>query len=302
MKKVISITLALLIVLSLTACSQAQEPKTETKYLTTEVIHEMAPDYVLKYVYHYDENWVQTGATSYINDELDQEVTYELDLEHNQILKMTTVSGGITSVTESKNTYDDKGNLIRQESFTDGVAGSVIEYTYDADGNRLSQTTTTNHPAMGLWVNKHTFDADGNMLTMESTIEGTDSFPGSGTFVTYTYDEYGNQIESVQTGYTNDPGAVAVAGRTISEVSNGKITKTTSYDPDGNVTEYREFTWEGNVQTENVYDPNGTLVLIGTRTYDDAGNLLISESMSPDHPDSASRSTYTYQAVEMPVE
>lgn len=299
MKKWISITLTLLIVFSLTACSQAQEHKTETKYLPLEVVHEMAPDYVLKYVYHYDENWVQTGVTSYINDELDQELTYELDLEHNQILKITAVSGGITSVTEYKNTYDDKGNLICQESFTDGIAGSVIEYTYDADGKRTSQTTTTDHPTMGLWINEVTFDTNGNILTMRSTMEGTESYPGSGTFVTYTYDEHGNQIESVQTGYTNDPGAVAGAGRTVSEVMDGKITKTTSYDPEGNVTETREFTWDGNVQTEKVYSSDGNLTLTGTRTYDDAGNLLISETVSEY---STSRSTYTYQAVELPVE
>lgn len=299
MKKLITITLSLLMVLSLAACSQAQEPKTETRYLPLEVVHEMAPDYVLKYVYHYNENWVQTGVTSHINGELDRELTYELDPEHNQILKMTAVSGGITSVTEYKNTYDEKGNLIKQESIVDGVAGSVIEYTYDADGNRLSQTTTTEHPTTGLWINEVTFDAKGNMLTMSSTMGGTESYPGSGTFVTYTYDEYGNQIESVQTGYTNDPGAVAGAGRTVSEVADGKITKTTSYDPVGNVTEYREFTWKGSVQTEKVYNPDGTLVLTGIRTYDDAGNLLSSETISEY---SSQRSTYTYEKVELPVE
>lgn len=298
MKKLTAVILALVILLALTACAQESEPETEILYLCTEVVHEITPDHILKTVYHFDKNWSSLGYTSYMNDQLDQEVTYKYDEQGNTI-RMTAVSGGITSVVEYKNTYDENGNLIYRETFNDGVAGSVDEFTYDEEGNRISQTSTNNHPTMGLWISAFTFDADGNMLSMSNTVEGTAEYPGHGTFVTYKYDEYGNQIESVQTGYTNDPGAVAGAGSTVSEVKDGKITKTTSYDPEGNVTEIREFTWDGNVQTESVYDPNGTLALTGTRTYDDAGNLLVSETVTEY---STQRSTYTYQKVERPAE
>ncbi len=299
MKKLTALVLALVMLLALSGCVQEEDVKTEVHYLCTEVVHEMAPGHVLKTVYHFDKAWSALGYTSYLNDEVDEEVTYEYD-EHGKTMRMTVVSGDTTSVVEYQNTYDENGNLIHQESFTDGVAGSVIEFTYDEEGNRISQITTAEHPTMGLWISTFTFDADGNMLSMSNTAEGTAEYPGHGTFVTYKYDEYGNQIESVQTGYTNDPGAVAGAGRTVSEVKDGKITKTTSYDPDGNVTEIREFTWDGNVQTESVYHADGTLALTGTRTYDDAGNLLVSESRSA-LTDSVTRSTYTYQKVELPV-
>ena len=80
-----------------------------------------------------------------------------------------------------------------------------------------------------------------------------------------------------------------------------KSTASDSYSGKEVLDEIREFTYEGNTETETVYDADGTLTLTATRTYDDDGNLLVSESCAAGS-DRPQRSTYTYQKVERPAQ
>lgn len=294
MKKVLIIALVTLLLLSLTACEQA--PKIETKYLITEVVHEMSEDYVLKYVYHYDENWVQTGITTYLNGELNQELTYELDLENNQILKtIMTAPDGATAEIEYKNTLDDQGNLIIQEQYAEGTLVLRNTYTYDESGNRLSQTQENPSNSTTSII---TYDANGNILRTESIVDAIGERPASHAWMDYTYDENGNEIKS-ENYYNNGDDVRTTVTEYDSQGRKVKSTATDSYSGADTIIETREYSYEGNTETETVYDENGTLVLTGIRIYDDAGNLLSSETISEY---STQRSTYTYEKVELPVE
>lgn len=296
MKKLSAMILALVMLQTLSACTQKQETETEVRYLPLEVTHDFSDDYVRKYVYHYDENWVQTGITTYLNGELESETTYELDLENNQILKMiNTAPDGATAEIEYKNSYDAKGNLILQEQYAEGVLVTTNEFTYDKDGNRLSQAIT-NHSSG--YTSIITYDADGNMLRTESIMEAIGDRPASHAWVDYTYDENGNQIKTVN--YHNDGESYRT---TVTEYdSQGRKVKSTasdSYSGEEVLDEIREFTYEDNTETEKVYDADGNLQLTGTKTYDDDGNLLISETLAAGS-DRPQRSTYIYQKIETP--
>jgi len=293
MKKLFAILSALILVIGLTACSQT--PKTEVKYLPLEVTHEMAPDYIVKYVYHYNEDWVQTGITTYINGELESETTYELDLEHNQITKMiTTAPDGATAEIEYQNTFDEKGNLILQEQYAEGILVTVNEYTYDKDGNRLSQALK--NPSNSS-TNILTWDANGNLLRTESIIDAVGERPASHSWKDYTYDENGKEIKSVNYYNNGDDCMTAI---TEYDTQGRKVKQTSTNTLDGleSPNSVREYTYDGNTVTETAYEADGKVGFTATSTYDDAGNLLSSETVTEY---SINRSTYTYQKVEVPV-
>jgi len=293
MKKLLALLLALSLLALLPGCTQPAEP--EVKYFPLEVTHEMAPDYVLKYVYHYNEDWIQTGMTTYLNGELNQEVTYELDLENNQILKsIATAPDGATAEIEYRHTYDKNGNVLLTEQYAEGILALSTEYTYDSQGNRI--THTQKNPSNGI-TTILTYDADGNILTNESIIEAVGERPASRAWMENTYDKNGNLIQSVNYYNNGEAHKTSVMeydsqGRKIRE------TTTDTYEGVERLDSVREYTYDGKTEIELVYDANGNLQITGTRTYDNAGNLLSSESVSEY---STQRSTYTYQKVEIPA-
>ena len=294
MKKLTVALLSLLLIFSLAACET--QPEAEIRFVPLEATHEMAPDYVLKYVYHYDENWTQTGMTTYMNGELSQKTSYELDPESKQILKMTaTAPDGATAEIEYRHTYDENGNVILTQQYAEGILATTTEYTYDPDGNRLSQTQK--NPSNGT-TSTITFDSDGNILRSETVSEARGVRPASHSWVEYTYDGSGNQIKA-ENYYNNGDGCVTTITEYDSQGRKVKSTATDSFRGTPNLDETREYTWEGNTETEKVYSGDGTLQLTGTKTYDEYGNLLVSESVSA-LTGSVSRSTTTWQKIEVP--
>lgn len=295
MKKLTAIALALVMLLALTACEK--QPETEVKYLPLEVTHEMAPDYTVKYVYQYDENWNQTLFTEYVNDEPENETSYIMDLENKQILKIISTSpDGSTFEIEYKNTYDPKGNLILREQFSEGILAISTEYTYDADGNMLSitQKNPSNSSTSIL-----TYDGNGHLLRMENIMEAVGERAASRAWTEYTYDENGNQIQSVNY-YNNGENRTTQ----VTEYDDlGRKTKqvvTDDYGGTETIRNIHSFTWEGNTETETICGVAGNVLMTCTRTYDDAGNLLVSENNATGD-DFVQRTTYTWQKVELPV-
>ena len=295
MKKLTAILLALVFLLTLTGCETA--PETEVKYILLEMTLEMSQDYTVKYVYQYDENWNQTHITTYINGELENETTYEIDPENGDILKLVTTSlDGSKVEIEYKNTYDEKGNLTLQQQYSDGVLAIYTEYTYDAEGDLLSMTQKNPSNASTSIL---TYDGDGHILRTENIMEAVGERAASHAWVENTYDENGNQIKSVNY-YNNGEDCKTTVTEYDSQGRKVKSTTTDTYSGAEVLDEVREYTYDGNTETERAYDADGNLTLTGTRTYDDAGNLLVSESRS-ETTNSVTRTTYTWQKVELPV-
>ena len=64
-------------------------------------------------------------------------------------------------------TYDADGNRLTEslDSDADGDADSIKTYTYDADGNRLTESKDTNGDGGADSIKIYAYDADGNQLT-----------------------------------------------------------------------------------------------------------------------------------------
>lgn len=282
-KKLSALVLAVVLALALAACVQEPEPQ----YILTEFETTMHySNTVQKTVFHFDENWVQTGATVYLDGEVTQEIIFELDDQGAlKAITCTTTEGTIAE--EYVNTYDDDGNLIRQEIYQDGELTTTVENTYAAGGIRIAQTVTGVKS-----IYEYTYNPDGTTASVKVTIADAGA-----SLTEYTYDENGNEIRSVT---TNEAGVV-ISETNSSYNDQGQITVSvdTYYNDDGTPreTSASEYTWEGNIRTTHISgDPENYSVI----EYDEAGNMIRSEIYSGG--ELMTSQTMVYVKVELPAE
>ncbi len=83
--------------------------------------------------------------------------------------------------------YDERGNLLKEDS----LENFTYEYTYD-ENNRVTTMTYNNFHYGENEITKYTYDADGKLIN-----ETFSSYYEIIT-VTYSYDEYGNLLETVR--------------------------------------------------------------------------------------------------------
>lgn len=291
-KKLFSVILAAVMVLTLAACSAG--PGTQTRYFMTEMVTTQMGN-VTRTVYDYDEAWEAAAITIYQNDELLQQIAYELD-DHGTIKSMTaTMADGSVSVEAYVNTYDEDGNLIRQEHSRDGELTSTNVYTYES-GVRTGMQQTMNMEGIGEVVNEYTYNPDGTTAVARSIMPD-----GSVSWTEYTYDAKGNEVRSVS---YSDEGTIRSETITRYDADGNEVSGTqTNYDPNGNLLEsYSSVTeTEGNVHTTRSLNVDGAQT--GTRSvveYDEAGNMIRNEIYSGE--ELIVSQICTYQAVEVPAE
>lgn len=202
-------------------------------------------------------------------------------------------SGGPYETVDSS--FDAFGNVLSSISPTNATGGATT-YTYDADGNQLTETDP------GDQVTTNAYNPDDELCWSEPlSVEGpscTSPPTGSGTqTTTYTYDPDGNQLATVSpdgnagsyaclyttTSIFDNPGNVVstTTPNGGTNCGNKRTTTTTSvYDADGNVVS----SVDGSDVTTSVYDADGDLVSdtagtgadaeTTTYTYDADGNEL----------------------------
>ena len=200
----------------------------------------------------YDENGLLSQTISYSGDQETSRTELENDL-HGEVIRQTTVSGAMTTVTESENTYDDAGNLIKKvDTVTmDGVITDIREYSYRPDGKLLEAIFT------------HT---------------GENGYTTSNC---YEYDEKGNQIAVIQ-----ESNGISI--RTEAEFNEeGRIVSSVTINSDDTVTGRTEYTYdfaEDGTMTQTqtaIALPTG----LSTRTvtcYDEQGNTILTETWTDD--------------------
>lgn len=227
MKKIIAIALSAVLALSLCACAgnggilggeKEEESKKVTASLLTEIVmtekNSDGDNDTMKAVLEYDEDYNIIGAKIYQNDTLLMEATYDKDMNK---------------------------PLVQQEYDEDGDKSGRWEYTYDADGNVLTEKHYSGDELQGEY--RYTYNADGKVET-EISILGD----GDESWTKYTYDEHGNVLTeksgSGEEEYSSSTYENTYDGSKLTEVkvySNGELSEHTKYDADGNEIWYASY-------------------------------------------------------------
>ena len=202
------------------------------------------------------------------------------------MVKKITVRNGTgfeeDQVTEETSSYDDQGNLLRQE--TDSPYYHVItEYEYDERGNRIRYMTA--YSETEVYIMEYDLDEEGRTLAMRSlNTDGT---------VRYSYQyEYEDGRTSKEIYDSGDYHSVT----TYTYDGQGNVlnrhTDSTDWDTDSTYT-YDE---EGRQLTYTYYD--GADLFSSLYTYDSEGRRLREEYNSPDYEYVID---YTYDAEGRPL-
>ncbi|MCF6235867.1 MAG: Ig-like domain-containing protein [Gammaproteobacteria bacterium] len=194
-------------------------------------------------------------------------------------------------------TYDANGNELTNSYDGDGngTADTIFTSSYDAKGNRLTYSRDEDGDGTVDSTSALTYDANGNRLT-----ESYDA-NGDGTaerIETFTYDAKGNLL-TYSRDEDGDGTAEKIETYTYTYDANGNAL-TASFDDGGSTADsITTFTYDANDNRLTIsydFDGNGTVDRVYTDTYDANGKLL-TESFDEDGDGAAERiDTYTYDA------
>lgn len=189
-------------------------------------------------------------------------------------------------------TYDANGNIVTEDHDygADGTIAYRITYTFDADGNMVVKETDDYADGTVEQRHTYTYDADGNMLTVE--------FPPDGRVV-YSYDADGNRLTEWQ-DLVNVGGRLDAYYFFYYDAYGNLLTEEQDVDGDGTVDFRHSYAYtydaDGNVLTEVVdLNDDGTVVRY-TYTYDADGNVLTMDRDLDADGVLERRTTYTYNA------
>ncbi len=231
-----------------------------------------------------------------------------------------------TTLWEFENTYDEKGRLVENQEFEDGVPDTKILYEYDEYGNLIR--TTQIHPdgTRNVGEDKLTLDEKHRIIYSESTWNGELSgttecaYNKDGqvtklyinrinvlgdedwkSFVDRTYDRRGRLVRE-DTRWEPDNNS---SGYTVYIYKKDRLMQTKTYIADQLVA-YTEYAYDetGLIRTAINYDADGIKESKRITTYDEYGNELESVAYAyaserirygeaDENPDS--RTTYVYE-------
>ena len=211
----------------------------------------------------YDENGNQLTEKYTSSGGSDTLLTNTYD-ENGQLIHAVTLNRGVKT-REVTHKYDEKGRVIqdyvwRYEPSSDFTSASTTDFTYDENGNTLTQYQ---HDLSGYWSKtESTYTADNKLLT--------ERFKDSDGYITAkenVYDENGFLIAGTET-YGGSTYTYAYENHT-----GGRWLRKTVTNPDGQVeTTTRSFSGAGLLEQTVTYADGTTEREV--RTYDHAGNLL----------------------------
>jgi hypothetical protein len=163
---------------------------------------------------------------------------------------------------------------VGDDSTYTGVGHGTHWYTYDANGNRLSDSSVlwVNGELNGASLTTYTYDAQGNMLTESEEHEGAPGQWSKGPRRTYTYDAQGN-LSSLWYHSWNPFNASWIPYNTFWDVSHSS----------GNDHDYYGYN-SGNHHNYYGYNVTFTHKLIVTGVASESGNVPATFSLSQNYP------------------
>lgn len=183
-------------------------------------------------------------------------------------------------------TYDDFGNLVKDESVYDDGNRAVYEYLYDANNNVIKEICQ--YYSGNVTIYDYVLDKQGRTIK-----ELRNRSSGESTVIFFTYDDNGNLIKTVredsdETGYTEDY-TYDERGNMLKRVTTYSDGATESfictYDANNKLlTETYRNVW-GEYNYQYSYDDQGRLIKVNYHdrnnntsvtdyTYDEKGNLI----------------------------
>ena len=268
-------TILLFVSLLLVLCSCATAKETEQKFVVIACKNEYITDGIVTSSDYYSSTYNNAGLVTYSeyyeDDLLLSQGSYEYD-EFGNPVKVITESNDTVEILEFKNTLDDEGHILRQETYRNGELQFVDEITYDKKGNELT------HEKTSFPKNK---ESDWRKYTKEYNRKGellreTLHWNFNGHYIIWDYED---ELCIRQTRYVNNTDKIAeYFVNTYDE--KGKLLRESQYDAADNLKSYTEYTWDetGKVRTRRYYSADGTLEdYSDVITYDEYGNKVMNE-------------------------
>ena len=278
MKKLLALTLALGLLLGLTACGDPKKPAvestgsedgTKTIYVITEQTVVEADGKVSQAEYIYSDNSCltqlinRTGTGDYTGGELvitEKSITNEFAVTCDEYGRPVTYTDGYGSGIVLEYTYDEQGRLASIVMKQNGEAISSVSYVFREDGQLKSQTREDLN--LGSSSQRKYFYEDGLLISEEYYEEGS---------LIYVWE--------------------------ISCLDDGRISSLSVYDMEFNAVGTRKYNYTRTATTVTSYDPDGNVTSTQVMTYDENGNLL---SIVTTTGDSVSATLYRWQAIRIP--
>lgn len=310
MKRYLTLALALIMAMSLTACggdkpasdaSSTTDPSTSTS--TPIEGEEQAPDESIQPVEPELKTEKQTVWLQMSKNEFGNLMVYEYDEYGNLITESHSSHGQLTP--ENTYTYSPDGKMLtRNYHKSDGSINSTTTYTYDDQGRLIEEINMK--PAAPIASEHFTYTYDDAAKTMKKTTYSSMEQGKITDEQLFELDDNGNVLrdskinsdgsQTLQYEYTYD-----AQGNVLSETdAHNGFTTTHTYDADGKLLK----TVSGNEYTTYTYDENGLLVdrvnglddgFINKDwdyTYDEAGNRT---QMIVHSPDQGTATVYNYE-------
>ena len=236
MKKLLSAALCFLLILSLFGCTEKEEVKF---YESKAYIKHNTGDINLR-ENTYDENWNLLQSYTTLNGTFASKTEYEYSEDFTVLTTKSTSAVYEPESSKVIRTFDEKGQVIKAESYSGDRHISTAEYTYNDDGETTFVRSTQPESDVVTTIQR-IFDEEGNLVTY---IQDTGYYVGR---YEYAYNQKNQRIRE-------------------------------EYYRDDVQLDYVDFTWEDNVGTGTSCKADGTPMGKQLLEYDDYGNLLRLES------------------------
>ena len=159
-KKLLSAALCFLLILSLFGCAKKEEVKF---YETKTYIRQSTGDINLR-ENTYDENWNLTLSYITLNGNFASKVEYEYSEDFTELTTKTTSAIYEPESSRVIRTFDEKGQVIKAETYDGDRQISTAEYTYNDKGEMLSIKSTQPDSGVVTAIQRQ-FDGQGNLVT-----------------------------------------------------------------------------------------------------------------------------------------
>lgn len=236
MKKLLAFILSILISLPLCSCAK----KEDVEFYETKTYIKQSTGDINILEKTYDENWNLLQSYITLNGNFASKTEYEYSEDFTVLTTKSTSAIYEPDTSKVIRTFDEKGQVIKAETYNGDRHISTAEYTYDDNGEMTFVRSTRPESDIVTTVQR-IFDDQGNLVTY---IQDTGFYVGR-----YEY-RYNQKNQRIGEEYYRD---------------NEKIS-------------YTEFAWQGNTAIVTSYTANRIPTGKTLLEYDRYGNLLRQES------------------------